>query len=106
MTTTPDTLTWHRSDFGQYADAPGEALRFYVYREGRRYTLEVVRTRTVAGVTVPRAGFPVDVDRFHDTARLAKAVAAAYAAEPEGGTMNRITRAIQRGYETTNRNGR
>lgn len=99
MASEQSALAWHRSEFGQYADAPEEPIRFYVRREGRRYTLEVVRTIVVAGVTVVKPGTnPITVSRFHDTAALAKATADAYVTEPEGGTLSRITRASNRAY--------
>jgi len=93
-------LKWKRSEFGTYADSPTELLRYYVNREGRRWTLEVFRTIETSGIrTVKPGANAVDADRYHETARLAKAVAEAYDAEPlHDGPQNRMTRAVDRGY--------
>jgi len=94
------TMTWKRSEWGYYADSPTDALRYYVRRDGSTWTLEVHRTQQVAGVTVVRKGYPLEVDRFHETKALAFAVAAAYDAEEPmiPGKPNRMTRAVGKAY--------
>lgn len=104
MTSTPaPRLTWKRDEFGTYADSATELLRYYVRREGRSWTLEVVAAIEVAGVRCVKPGTnPKAVDRFNATAQLAKGIAQAYDVEPdraEGKATNRLTRAIERAYD-------
>jgi hypothetical protein len=102
---TETTLSWKRSEhWGQYADSPTEALRYYVHREGKRWTFEAFTTIEVAGIRTVKPGTrAVAVDQFNDTAKLAKGIAAAYEAEPERDPerpyLRRLTRAIERAYE-------
>lgn len=94
-------LKWKRSEApGYYADSANELLRYYVFRQGRDWTLEVIKTIETSGIRTVKPGRnPVETDRFHSTAKLAKLTAEAYDAEPiHSGPQNRITRAIDRGY--------
>lgn len=96
-------LKWKRNENGVYAESKNENLRYYAIRENRKWMLEVVRTVEVSGIRVvpePGNACVVDFDAYHDTLALTKAVAEAYDAEPiHSGPMNRLTRAISRGYE-------
>lgn len=98
----PPRLRWHRSEFGTYADSPLEDHRYYVFKDGGSWTLEVVATTETAGVTHAKPGtLPKVTDQFNPTAKLAKAVAAAYDTQPdrsEWAATNRITRAIEIAY--------
>ena len=93
-------LTWKRSEWGAYADSNTELLRYYVEREGRKWTLRIYRTIETSGIRTVKAGSnEILIDRYHETAKLAKATAQAYDLEKENdGPMNRITRAINKGY--------
>lgn len=101
MSETPKRLTWKRSDYsGIYADSPDELLRYYVRRHGRRWTVEVFRTVETSGIrTVVPGSAAVDVDGDHDSKKIARAVAEAYDAEPARGPLDRMTRAVVRGYD-------
>ena len=101
MSETPKRLTWKRSDyFGIYADSPNELLRYYVRLQGRQWIVEVFRTVETSGIrTVVPGDAAVDVDGHHDSEKIAKAVAEAYDAEPAHGPLDRMTRAIERGYD-------
>lgn len=100
--TAPATLTWNRDDFGVYADSLTDTIRYYARREGRKWTIEAVRTIDIVGVRTVKPGtVPVWVDRFNDTLGLCKAIAEAYDTEPEraaGQATNRLTRAIDKAY--------
>jgi hypothetical protein len=95
-------LEWHRSERGGlYADATSENLRYYIDRTAKdNYIFFAYRTVEVSGIITTIPNEPaVDVDGNHESQKLAKAVAEAYDSEPlHSGPMNRMTRAINKGY--------